>query len=246
MERYPGNIAVVYLGEKFSYRRLKDLSDRFAAGLAGLGVKPGDKVILYLSNCIQWVVAFLGIQKAGAVVVPVSPIYTSHEIAYMVQDSGAGDHHLPRYQLRLRPGDPGQHPPEKGHRHQPGRPASGLEADRGDLVRQNPRRESRTGQPGRVLQNLIEIPAATPGDHHRSLEGFVLYPLYRRHHRFSQRRPREPHRHDLLYPGCHGRGRGRNYPGRPGYLYRRQSAVPYHGPGVLYGRGLEPGEYRPS
>jgi long-chain acyl-CoA synthetase len=89
VERYPGNIAVVYLGEKFSYRRLKDLSDRFAAGLAGLGVKPGDKVILYLSNCIQWVVAFLGIQKAGAVVVPVAPIYTSHEIAYMVQDAGA-------------------------------------------------------------------------------------------------------------------------------------------------------------
>ena len=88
-ERYPGNTAVVYLGEKFSYRRLKELSDRFAAGLAGLGVQPGDRVILYLSNCIQWVVAFLGIQKAGAVVVPVSPIYTSHEVEYMAQDSGA-------------------------------------------------------------------------------------------------------------------------------------------------------------
>jgi len=88
-KRYPGNTAVVYLGEKFSYRRLKELSDRFAAGLAGLGVQPGDRVILYLSNCIQWVVAFLGIQKAGAVVVPVSPIYTSHEVEYMAQDSGA-------------------------------------------------------------------------------------------------------------------------------------------------------------
>ncbi|MCU0578486.1 MAG: AMP-binding protein, partial [Desulfobacterota bacterium] len=89
VERYPGNTAVVYLGEKYSYRRLKELSDRFAAGLAGLGVQKGDPVILYLSNCIQWVVAFLGIQKAGAVVVPVSPIYTSHEIEYMAQDSGA-------------------------------------------------------------------------------------------------------------------------------------------------------------
>jgi long-chain acyl-CoA synthetase len=89
VERYPGNTAVVYLGEKFSYRRLKELSDRFAAGLAGLGVQKGDPVILYLSNCIQWVVAFLGIQKAGAVVVPVSPIYTSHEVEYMAQDSGA-------------------------------------------------------------------------------------------------------------------------------------------------------------
>ena len=89
VKRYPGKTAVVYLGEKFSYRRLKDLADRFAAGLAEMGVKPGDKVILYISNCIQWVVAFLGIQKAGAVVVPVSPIYTSHEIEYMVRDAGA-------------------------------------------------------------------------------------------------------------------------------------------------------------
>ena len=89
VKRYPGKIAVVYLGEKFSYRRLKELADRFAAGLAEMGVKPGDKVILYISNCIQWVVAFLGIQKAGAVVVPVSPIYTSHEIEYMVRDAGA-------------------------------------------------------------------------------------------------------------------------------------------------------------
>ncbi|MBI5583515.1 MAG: AMP-binding protein [Deltaproteobacteria bacterium] len=89
VERYPGNTAVVYLGEKFSYRRLKELSDRFAAGLAKRDVKPGDKVILYISNCIQWVVAFLGIEKAGATVVPVSPIYTSHEIEYMIRDSGA-------------------------------------------------------------------------------------------------------------------------------------------------------------
>jgi len=89
VKRYPGKTAVVYLGEKFSYRRLKELADRFAAGLAEMGVKPGDKVILYISNCIQWVVAFLGIQKAGAVVVPVSPIYTSHEIEYMVRDAGA-------------------------------------------------------------------------------------------------------------------------------------------------------------
>ncbi len=45
--------------------------------------------MIYISNCIQWVVAFLGIQKIGAVIVPVSPIYTSHELDYMIRDSGA-------------------------------------------------------------------------------------------------------------------------------------------------------------
>ena len=88
-EKYPGNTAVLYLGEHFTYKRLKELSERFAGGLRKLGVKKGDKVLLYIPNCIQWVVAYLGIQKAGAVLVPVSPIYTSYELEYMINNSGA-------------------------------------------------------------------------------------------------------------------------------------------------------------
>ncbi len=88
-EKYPDRPAVIYLGQEFSYRRLQDLSLRFAGALDGMGVKKGDRVIVYLSNCVQWIIAFLGIQKAGAVLVPVSPIYTSHEIEYMANDSGA-------------------------------------------------------------------------------------------------------------------------------------------------------------
>ncbi len=88
-ERHPDRPAVVYLGERFSYARLRELSERFAGALSGMGVKKGDRVMIYISNCIQWVIAFLGIQKLGAVITPVSPIYTSHEIKYMVNDSGA-------------------------------------------------------------------------------------------------------------------------------------------------------------
>jgi len=87
-ERYPDRTAVLYLGERFSYSHLRELSERFAGSLIGMGVKKGDRVMLYISNCIQWVIAFLGIQKIGAVVVPVSPIYTSFEIEYMIKDSG--------------------------------------------------------------------------------------------------------------------------------------------------------------
>ena len=89
-ESYPERTAIIYLGENFSYRRLRELSDRFAGALDGLGVRKGDRVMVYIANSVQWVIAFLGIQKIGAVIVPVSPIYTSHEIAYMIQDSGAG------------------------------------------------------------------------------------------------------------------------------------------------------------
>lgn len=88
-EKYPDNTAIVYLGERFSYAALSDLIDRFATGLSRLGVGKGDRVMIYIQNCIQWVIAFFGIQKIGAVAVPVAPIYTSHEIEYMVNDSGA-------------------------------------------------------------------------------------------------------------------------------------------------------------
>lgn len=87
--KYPDNNAVVYLGERFSYTKLKDLTERFAYSLNNLGVGKGDRVMIYIQNCIQWVIAFLGIQKIGAVAVPVAPIYTSYEIEYMVNDSGA-------------------------------------------------------------------------------------------------------------------------------------------------------------
>jgi long-chain acyl-CoA synthetase len=86
---YPGQTAVIYLGQRFTYRRLQDLSRRFAGALQGMGVSKGDRIIIYISNCIQWVIAFLGIQRVGAVTVPVSPIYTSHELVYMIRDSGA-------------------------------------------------------------------------------------------------------------------------------------------------------------
>jgi long-chain acyl-CoA synthetase len=87
-EQYPGRTAVLYLGKRFSYSELRDLSERFAGSLVDMGVSKGDRVMLYVSNCIQWVIGFLGIQRIGAVVVPVAPIYTSFEIEYMIKDSG--------------------------------------------------------------------------------------------------------------------------------------------------------------
>ncbi|MFQ5485091.1 MAG: AMP-binding protein, partial [Desulfobacterales bacterium] len=78
-ERFPNKTAVLYLGEKYSYFWLKNMSERFAGALRNLDIKKGDRVIVYIANCIQFVIAFLGIQRIGAVIVPVSPIYTSYE-----------------------------------------------------------------------------------------------------------------------------------------------------------------------
>jgi long-chain acyl-CoA synthetase len=87
-ERYPDNVALSYLGLNITYKKLVSDIDRFAAALTKLGVGHGDRVMLYLSNCPQWVIANFAIQRLGAAVVPVSPIYTAHELEYLVNDAG--------------------------------------------------------------------------------------------------------------------------------------------------------------
>ena len=88
-QKYPKQAAVVYLGQHFSYEQLRYLSLCFAGALQEMGIRKGDRIIIYISNCVQWLIAFLGIQRLGAVIVPVSPIYTSFELEYMINDSGA-------------------------------------------------------------------------------------------------------------------------------------------------------------
>jgi long-chain acyl-CoA synthetase len=89
VERYGDKTAIVYLGEAFSYSRMKDFIDRFASALYGLEVRRDDKVMLYIPNCPQFLIGYFGAQKIGAIPVPVSPIYTPHEIKYLINDSEA-------------------------------------------------------------------------------------------------------------------------------------------------------------
>jgi long-chain acyl-CoA synthetase len=88
-ERHPDKTAVFYLGTRFSYRNLQNLSGRFAAALSGMGINSGQRVMMYIPNSIQWVVSWLGIQKLGAVAVPITPIYTPHDINYIANNSEA-------------------------------------------------------------------------------------------------------------------------------------------------------------
>ena len=85
--RYPRHPALVYLGDVFTYGKLKEAVDRFATALTALGVGHGSKVMIYIPNCPQWVIANFAVQKIGAAVVPVSPIYTAFEVEYMANDA---------------------------------------------------------------------------------------------------------------------------------------------------------------
>jgi long-chain acyl-CoA synthetase len=88
-EAYPDKPAVIYLGTPFTYARLREMADRFAAGIRAMGIQPGARVVVYLPNCVQWVTAWLGIQKAGAVAVPITFIYTPYDVQYIANDTEA-------------------------------------------------------------------------------------------------------------------------------------------------------------
>ena len=87
--KFSNKTAVIYLGTRFSYHKILMLAENFASSLRDQGIGEGDKVIIYLPNCVQWVVAWLGIQLAGGVVVPIPPIYTAYDLQYIANDSGA-------------------------------------------------------------------------------------------------------------------------------------------------------------
>jgi long-chain acyl-CoA synthetase len=87
--RAPGRTAVVFYGRSVTYGELRDATDRLAAALAALGVSKGDCIALYLLNSPQFIIAYFAALKCGAVVTPISPVYTSHEVRYQLEDSGA-------------------------------------------------------------------------------------------------------------------------------------------------------------
>ncbi|HRW04161.1 MAG TPA: long-chain fatty acid--CoA ligase [Caldilineaceae bacterium] len=96
---YPDNLAIrmvlkylplgFVIQSKLSYRQLDELTDRFAAALQQLGIKPGDRVSIMLPNIPQQVIAYFGIAKAGAIVVNTNPTYTPRELQHQLADSGA-------------------------------------------------------------------------------------------------------------------------------------------------------------
>src|SRR5271157_1059858 len=88
-EEFSGNDALIFYGKKISYGELRQLVDRFATALADLGVAKGDCVALHLLNCPQYVIAYFAALKLGAVLTPISPVYTSIEVKHQLTDSGA-------------------------------------------------------------------------------------------------------------------------------------------------------------
>ena len=97
--QYPDQIAVnmilrylpggLKIAARLTYRQLDELTSRFAAALSGLGVRKGDRLAIMLPNTPQFVLAFYGALKAGAIVVNTNPTYTAREMKQQFTDAGA-------------------------------------------------------------------------------------------------------------------------------------------------------------
>jgi long-chain acyl-CoA synthetase len=88
-QHHPDHTALIYYGAELTYARLSMLTKRFAIGLQKLGVQKGNRVAIALPNIPQYLIAFYGALRAGAVVVPTNPLYTAHELQHQLVDAGA-------------------------------------------------------------------------------------------------------------------------------------------------------------
>jgi long-chain acyl-CoA synthetase len=87
--RDPDRPALLSGGAAVTWAELDGLVDRAAAGLRGLGLEPGDRVVLQLGNAPDFPVLYAGALRAGLVAVPANTGYTGAELAHLLADSGA-------------------------------------------------------------------------------------------------------------------------------------------------------------
>ncbi len=83
----PDKEAVVYCGQRISYKDLNTMIDKLAGGLEQSGIKPGDRVLLVMENCPEFIISYYAIIKMRGIVVPVNPHYTLNELSLIILDA---------------------------------------------------------------------------------------------------------------------------------------------------------------
>jgi amino acid adenylation domain-containing protein len=88
-QRRPEQVGLVCAGRRFTFRELDQMSNQIARALVAQGVARGERVALYLPNCVEAVAGIFGVLKAGAVFVMVNPTTKREKLDYLLKDSGA-------------------------------------------------------------------------------------------------------------------------------------------------------------
>ncbi|MBU2552227.1 MAG: AMP-binding protein [Proteobacteria bacterium] len=88
--RFGDREALMFKGERWSFRQVSERVDRVAKGLMALGVRPGEKVSLWVPNRAEYIDLFFGLAKIGAVIVPVNTMFRTEDTAYLLGQSNSG------------------------------------------------------------------------------------------------------------------------------------------------------------
>ncbi len=88
-KKWKDNVAIHWKDQKITFAQLDKMSCDFAKGLHARGIQQGDRIGLWMHNHPEWVVAWFGISKIGAVVVPLDYWYKPKEAEYILHHSGA-------------------------------------------------------------------------------------------------------------------------------------------------------------
>jgi fatty-acyl-CoA synthase len=88
--QYPGREVLVDVptGGRWTYARFDADTDTLARGLIAAGIEAGDRVGIWSPNCAEWVLLQYATAKAGVVLVNINPAYRSHELGYVLRQSG--------------------------------------------------------------------------------------------------------------------------------------------------------------
>jgi len=89
-QRHPDREALVSVaqGERYTYRELSEAVDAVARGLVAVGTAKGDRVGIWAPNCSEWLLVQYATARIGAILVTINPAYRSHELAYVLEQSG--------------------------------------------------------------------------------------------------------------------------------------------------------------
>ena len=107
--RWGSREALCFDGQRLTFADLAAGVDRAAKGLIALGIRPGDKVALWLLNRPEWIEAAFAVMKTGAVLVPINTRLRTEDVAYIADQSDStalilaersGPHRLPGHGAR--------------------------------------------------------------------------------------------------------------------------------------------------
>src|SRR3990172_10055859 len=87
--RAPDKPAIIFYGREISFAELDQATDRFAGWLRQRGLKPGDRVAIFLENYPQFAIAYFGALKARSINVCLNPMHKATELLHEFDDSGA-------------------------------------------------------------------------------------------------------------------------------------------------------------